>query len=63
MLEEESDELDLIIDYYKEWDSSNAPVMMVLDSSNEFAESEFAESIENVDEKKLGYLWNKYKKS
>ena len=58
MLEEESDELDLIIDYYKDWDSSNAPVMMVLDSSNEFSES-----IENVDEKKLGYLWNKYKKS
>jgi hypothetical protein len=57
MLEEESDEMDLIIDYYKEWDSSNAPVMMTIDISNDFSEN-----IENVDEKKLGYLWSKYGK-
>ncbi|MFX1480181.1 MAG: hypothetical protein ACFFCI_18845 [Promethearchaeota archaeon] len=60
MLEEESDDMDLIIDYYKEWDSSNAPVMMTFDISDDF--SEFSENIENVDEKKLGYLRNKYRK-
>ena len=57
MLEEESDEMDLIIDYYKEWDSSNAPVMMTIDITDDFSEN-----IENVDEKKLGYLWSKYRK-
>ena len=55
MLEKESDNEDLILDYYKDWDSSKAPVLLVFDSSNEFTEN-----IENVDEKKLGYLKKKY---
>jgi hypothetical protein len=61
MLEEESDEMDLIIDYYQEWDSSSAPVMMNIDISDD--SSEFSENIENLDEKKLGYLRNKYRKT
>ena len=56
MLEIES--TDQILDYYKDWDSSKAPVMLVLDNSNNFAEN-----IENVDRKKLGYLRKKYSKS
>ena len=55
MLEKESDNKDLVLDYYKDWDSSKAPVLLVLDSSNEFNEN-----IENVDERKLGYLKKKY---
>ena len=55
MLVKESDDNDLILDYYKDWDSSTAPVLLVFDSSNDFTES-----IENVDEKKLGYLKKKY---
>ena len=58
MLEKESDKMDLILDYYKDWDSYKTPVMMIFDNS-----SEFNEKIENVDERKHGYLWNKYKKS
>ena len=54
----ESDKNDLIIDYYKEWDSYNAPVMMMLDAPNEFSES-----IEAEDSRKLEYLRKKYKKS
>lgn len=56
-MKKESDETDLILDYYQNWDSSSSPVMITLDSSNDFSES-----IENLDEKKLGYLRNKYKK-
>ena len=56
-MKKESDEIDLILDYYQNWDSSSSPVMITLDSSNDFSES-----IENLDEKKLGYLRNKYKK-
>jgi hypothetical protein len=41
---------DLIIDYYKDWNSDNAPLMMFLDSSD----------LENEDEKKMGYLRRKY---
>ncbi len=55
MLEKESDNNDLILDYYKDWDSSTAPVLLVFDSSNEFTES-----IENVDERKLVHLKKKY---
>ena len=55
MLEKESDNEDLVLDYYKDWDSSKAPVLLVFDSSNEFTES-----IENVDERKLGYLKKKH---
>jgi len=55
MLEKESDNNDLILDYYKDWDSSTAPVLLVFESPNEFTES-----IENVDERKLGHLKRKY---
>jgi len=57
MLGKESDENDLILDYYKDWDSSTAPVLLVFDSSNDY---DFTENIENVDEKKRGYLKKKY---
>jgi hypothetical protein len=55
MLEKESDNKDLILEYYKDWDSSKAPVLLIFDSSNDFTES-----IENVDEKKLVSLKKKY---
>ena len=54
----ESDKNDLIIDYYKDWDSYNTPVMLMLDAPNEFSES-----IEAEDSRKLEYLRKKYKKS
>ena len=50
-------ESDLIIDYYKDWDSDKAPVMMVL----EYSDSSQGK-IETEDRKKMGYLWSKYKK-
>ena len=53
----ESDRNDLILDYYKDWDSYNAPVMMSLDVPNEFSES-----LEAQDEKKLGALRLKMRK-
>ncbi|MHA2009563.1 MAG: hypothetical protein ACXABO_15245 [Promethearchaeota archaeon] len=56
-LSKESDESDLILDYYKNWDSSKSPVMIAVDSSNDFSEN-----IENLDEKRLGYIRNKYRK-
>ncbi len=43
--------MDLILDYYKDWDSYNAPVMMALDVPNEFSES-----LEAEDEKRLKAL-------
>ena len=55
MLEKESGTEDLILDYYKDWDSSKAPVMLVFDSSHDFTEN-----IENVDEKSRAYLKKKY---
>ncbi len=55
MLEKELNNEDPILDYYKDWDSSTAPVLLVFESSNEFTES-----IENVDERKLGHLKKKY---
>jgi len=57
-LGKESDKTDLIIDYYRDWDSYNAPVMLMLDAPNEFSES-----IEAEDSRKLEYLRKKYKKS
>jgi len=42
-LEEESDKMDLILDYYKDWDSHKAPVMLSLEVTNEFSESLEAE--------------------
>ena len=53
----ESDRNDLILDYYKDWDSYNAPVMMSLDVPNEFSES-----LEAQDEKKLEALRLKMRK-
>ncbi|MFX0136679.1 MAG: hypothetical protein ACFFDN_23785 [Candidatus Hodarchaeota archaeon] len=50
--------MDLILDYYKDWDSYKAPVMMALEVPNESSES-----LEAEDNKKLGYLWKKYQKS
>jgi hypothetical protein len=58
MLEKESDKMDLILDYYKDWDSYKTPVMMALEVPNEYSES-----LEAEDNKKLGYLWKKYQKS
>ncbi len=58
MLEKESDEMDLILDYYKDWDSEKTPVMMILEGLNGSAESLQAE-----DERKMGYLRKKYTKS
>jgi hypothetical protein len=48
----------IILDYYKEWDSNSAPVMMMEEDINEVPGE-----IESEDEKRLIYLWNKYKKS
>ncbi len=58
MLEEDLESMDQILNYYKNWDSSMTPVMLVLDNSNNFTEN-----IENVDRKNLGYLRMKYGKS
>ena len=58
MLEKESDKMDLILDYYKDWDSYKTPVMMMFDNSREFNEN-----IENIDERRQRYLRNKYKRS
>jgi hypothetical protein len=46
----------MILDYYKDWDSDKAPVMMVLNNLDDNPGQ-----IESEDEKKLAYLWNKYK--
>ena len=54
---EESDKMDLILDYYKDWDSYKAPVMMSLDVPNEFSES-----LEAEDERRLKALRLKIKK-
>ncbi|MFX1571701.1 MAG: hypothetical protein ACFFB0_03055 [Promethearchaeota archaeon] len=50
--------MDLILDYYKDWDSYKAPVMMSFDKSKEFNEN-----IENIDERRQGFLRSKYRKS
>ncbi|MFX0034510.1 MAG: hypothetical protein ACFE9I_02580 [Candidatus Hermodarchaeota archaeon] len=47
--------MDLILDYYKNWDSSKAPVMLAFDSPNDLIEN-----LEVEDAKKLGYLRRKY---
>jgi hypothetical protein len=58
MLEKESDGMDLILDYYKDWDSEKTPIMMALEGIDGSAES-----LQAQDEKKLGYLRKKYSKS
>ncbi len=56
-MEEEPDKMDLILDYYKDWDSYKAPVMMSLEVPNEFSES-----LEAEDEKRLKALRMKMRK-
>lgn len=53
----ESDKMDLILDYYKDWDSYNAPVMMSLEVPNEFSES-----LEAEDEKRMKILRSKMRR-
>jgi hypothetical protein len=40
----------MILDYYKDWNSDSAPLMMFLDASD----------LENEDDKKMAYLRKKY---
>ncbi|MGB5912368.1 MAG: hypothetical protein WBH31_14340 [Promethearchaeia archaeon] len=49
---------EMILDYYKDWDSDKAPVIMVLDYSNSPQGK-----IESEDQRKMGYLWSKYGKN
>lgn len=56
-MEKESDKMDLILDYYKDWDSYKAPVMMSLEVTNEFSES-----IEAEDDRRLKALRMKMRK-
>ena len=42
-MEEELGKMDLILDYYQDWDSYKTPVMMSLEIPNEFSESLEAE--------------------
>jgi len=58
MLEKESDKIDLILDYYKDWDSEKTPIMLMLEGLDGSAEN-----LQAVDERKLGYLRKKYKKT
>lgn len=48
---------EMILDYYKDWDSDKAPVMMFLDDYYDIPRE-----IENEDQKKMGYLRKKYQK-
>jgi hypothetical protein len=50
-------ESDMIIDYYKDWNSDLNPVMMGFDLSDAYPGI-----IESEDEKKMAYLRTKYKK-
>jgi len=47
----------LILDYYKDWDSDRAPVMISLDYSDS-SEGK----IEGEDQRRMGYLRSKYSK-
>lgn len=47
----------MILDYYKDWDSDRAPLMMILDKSYDLPGA-----IESEDQKKMGYLRKKYNK-
>ncbi len=50
-------ESDRILDYYKNWSSDLAPVMMSFDISDAYPGR-----IESEDQKKMGYLRKKYQK-
>jgi hypothetical protein len=51
-------ESDMIIDYYKDWNSDLNPIMMGFDLSDAYPGI-----IESEDEKKMAYLRTKYKKN
>ena len=44
-MEKESDKSDIILDYYKDWDSSNTPVMF--EKSNDYSENLEAQNSKN----------------
>ena len=48
---------ELILEYYKDWNSDNTPVMMMLDLSDAYPGT-----VESEDEKKMSYLRVKYGK-
>ncbi|MFW9951926.1 MAG: hypothetical protein ACFFKA_17550 [Candidatus Thorarchaeota archaeon] len=50
-------ESDMILEYYRDWNSDSNPVMMIFDLSDSYPGV-----IESEDEKKMAYLRTKYKK-
>ena len=48
-------ESDMILEYYKDWNSDNAPLMMMLDSSDAYPGV-----IESEDQIRMAYLRKKY---
>lgn len=48
-------EPDMILEYYKDWNSDNAPLMMMLDISDAYPGI-----IESEDQKRMAYLRKKY---
>ena len=48
-------EPDIIIEYYKDWDSDNAPLMMMLEISDSYPGV-----IESEDQIRMAYLRKKY---
>jgi hypothetical protein len=48
--------MDLILDYYQDWDSENSPVMMTIEGLDGSTET-----FEAQERRKLGYLRKKYK--
>jgi len=48
-------EPDMILEYYKDWNSDNAPLMMMLDISDAYPGV-----IESEDQKRMAYLRKKY---
>ena len=56
-MEEELGKMDLVLDYYQDWDSYKTPVMMSLEIPNEFSES-----LEAEDDRRLKALRTKMRK-
>jgi len=48
-------EPEMILEYYKDWNSDNAPLMMMLDISDAYPGI-----IESEDQKRMAYLRKKY---
>lgn len=48
-------EPEMILEYYKDWNSDNAPLMMMLDISDAYPGI-----IESEDQKRIAYLRKKY---